>query len=324
MVYEVNRSSPNSISSRIRTIYDKGHHGGNKAKNESLTPEQRAEARKCLLCGMPDSNNHWLHECSFGAIRKLRLEIMGDINRILLSYREKSTLHRQLGTAFKQILTTTSSPARIWTGNWSMQQNEEFEHMINPELLTLFTPNTLTNIILPIERILAEGALNLWQTKVVQERRLPHHEPSKFPSHGPSASLNTNKQKRQDKSSNKVVKFSSLSRASRLKKSRQIYPSVGSSLHTTIAFPSLSTLQKRQVKRACMPENFSTSTLQCNDINVYGSYLCSLCWNEDGSSYNGGHAHYSILKAFIHTLTLSTNITAYIIPDNERHSFLAG
>ena len=73
-----------------------------------------------------------------------------------------------------------------------------------------------------------------------------------------------------------------------------------------------------------MPENFSTSTLQCNDINVYGSYLRSLCGNEDGFSYNGGHLHNSILKAFIHTLTQSTNITAYIIPDNERHSFLAG
>ena len=64
IVFEVNRASPNTISSRIRTIYDKGHHGSNRAKNESLMPAQRAEIRTCRLCGMPDSNNHWLHECA--------------------------------------------------------------------------------------------------------------------------------------------------------------------------------------------------------------------------------------------------------------------
>ena len=31
-VYEVHRALPNTISSRVRTIYDKGYHGGNRAR----------------------------------------------------------------------------------------------------------------------------------------------------------------------------------------------------------------------------------------------------------------------------------------------------
>ena len=54
-VYGVRSSSPNTISSRIRTIFDKGHHGGNRAKNETLSPEQRDETRRCLLCRQPES-----------------------------------------------------------------------------------------------------------------------------------------------------------------------------------------------------------------------------------------------------------------------------
>ena len=136
---------------------------------------------------------------------KLRLEIIADLNRLLLSYRGKSALHRQLGTAFKQILMTTSNPARIWTFNWSMNQIEEFENMMNPELPSLFTPNTHSAIILPLERILAEGALNLWKLKVAQERKLTRQEsvPPKFS--GFSAPRYSKQQTKQDKSLKSIL-----------------------------------------------------------------------------------------------------------------------
>ena len=56
-----------------------------------------------------------MHECTFGPMRTLRTEIMADLNRLLLTYRSNSTLHRHLGTTFKRILTTISNPARVWT-----------------------------------------------------------------------------------------------------------------------------------------------------------------------------------------------------------------
>ena len=52
-----------------------GHHGGNRAKNKALLPDEREATRKCLLCGIPDSSDHWLNECMFGHMQKLRLDI---------------------------------------------------------------------------------------------------------------------------------------------------------------------------------------------------------------------------------------------------------
>ena len=80
-------------------------------------------------------------------MRKLRLEIYADLNRLLLTYRERSTLHRQIGTAFKQIIMTTSSPSCIWTGNWSTQQIEDLENMIKPELMQRLVPSTSSTIL---------------------------------------------------------------------------------------------------------------------------------------------------------------------------------
>ena len=323
-VYEVHRASPNTISARVRTIYDKGYHGGNRAKDESLTPEQRTEARKCKLCGMPDSNNHWLNECSYGALSKIRLEIMADLNRILLSYREKSTLHRQLGAAFKQILTTTSIPARIWTGNWSINQIKEFENMINPELLPLFTPNTLSTIILPLERILAEGALNMWQYKVVEERKRPRQESIPIKLSGSAPTRHSEGQKEQGKSRKNNSQGYTISRAKRLEISQPILPSTRSSLAATIAFPTLSLIYQKEIKGLCMPNKNSKSIRQIHDIIIYGSFFHSLCGNEDGSRYNGGHLHNSILKAFILILIQSSGAAVQLLTDKDRHSFLDG
>ena len=79
-VYELRRAPPNIVSTKVRTIYDKGYHGGNRAKNTTLTEEQLEETRQCRLCNNPDSQNHWLHECDHGPLRTLRLNILGELN----------------------------------------------------------------------------------------------------------------------------------------------------------------------------------------------------------------------------------------------------
>ena len=143
-VYEVKKASPNTILACISVIYDKGNHDGNRAKNESLSTEERESTRTCLLCRLPDSQDHWLHECNCGPMHVLRMIIFAYINRTLLLYLDKTALHRQLGTAFKHILMSTSSPVRIWTGIWSLSQIELLKGMVNPELITLITPSVHT------------------------------------------------------------------------------------------------------------------------------------------------------------------------------------
>ena len=59
-----------------RFIYDKGWHGGNRAKATCLSDKDREEWIGCGDCGHPDSQYHWLRECNHEearAIRKLTL-----------------------------------------------------------------------------------------------------------------------------------------------------------------------------------------------------------------------------------------------------------
>ena len=55
-----NRRTRMVCQQKIRLIYDKGYHGVNRAKNLSLSPEDREVAQTCLLCQKPGSKDHWI------------------------------------------------------------------------------------------------------------------------------------------------------------------------------------------------------------------------------------------------------------------------
>ena len=70
-----------------RIIYDKRYHGGNRAKNDTLLENARVLVGNCVLCGLPDSQDHWLHSCDYSACQKIRDEVFTDLNKKLLEYR---------------------------------------------------------------------------------------------------------------------------------------------------------------------------------------------------------------------------------------------
>ena len=66
-------------SSIARVIYDKGYHGGNWGKDDKLTLDERQATEKCLLCGLADSADHWLHMCSFTGLRAIRDAVISSL-----------------------------------------------------------------------------------------------------------------------------------------------------------------------------------------------------------------------------------------------------
>ena len=62
---------PERASSIARVIYDKTYYGGNCSKDDNLAPDKRLDTEKRLLCGLPDSVDHWLHKCSFRGLRAI-------------------------------------------------------------------------------------------------------------------------------------------------------------------------------------------------------------------------------------------------------------
>ena len=60
--YQLKDKSKGELARRVRVIWDKGWHGGNKAKGGCT--EEEAE---CVMCGLPDGQRHWMVECGHAA-----------------------------------------------------------------------------------------------------------------------------------------------------------------------------------------------------------------------------------------------------------------
>ena len=59
-VFGMRSSTASQAVTKARIIYDKGFHGGNRAKDKKLSEEDREATRAYILCGKSDSQNHWL------------------------------------------------------------------------------------------------------------------------------------------------------------------------------------------------------------------------------------------------------------------------
>ena len=65
--YQLEDNPRGELARRVRVIWDKGWHGGNKAKGGCT--EEEAE---CVMCGLPDGQRHWMVECGHAACAQLR------------------------------------------------------------------------------------------------------------------------------------------------------------------------------------------------------------------------------------------------------------
>ena len=74
-VYEMQKYSSSSLASRIRIVMNKGWHGGNCIKSKKAAPEDA----RCFLCGLDDSQAHWLHNCTDFSLHEARTLALRDI-----------------------------------------------------------------------------------------------------------------------------------------------------------------------------------------------------------------------------------------------------
>jgi hypothetical protein len=227
-VYQLQSASSTKASTITRIIYNKGYHGGNRAKDSKLQPEEKIRTGQCLLCPHQDSQNHWLHHCSNRVLTKIREDIFANINRHLTDNRTNGPLCNQLGLAFKHILITTPEPHRIWTANWSRDQIAQLRNSFNSDLLQGLQRHDIHAILMPLERILAEGALNLWHMKQCEEKKVKYTrtgperplaikkapKPKKTPTHQsqpspwPARPTTSKRQRRHHRASNNRVQVS--------------------------------------------------------------------------------------------------------------------
>ena len=75
-----------------RVLYEKGYHGGIRAKDTTVSPDQRSATEKCLLCSLSDSADHWLHLCPFRGLRIIRDSVMSALQTAVTDLRHQGPL----------------------------------------------------------------------------------------------------------------------------------------------------------------------------------------------------------------------------------------
>ena len=82
-VWHLNRLSLTKRATIHRLLYDKGHHGGNRAKTTKPAEIEEAVWIGCGLCGEPDSQHHWIRQCAHHLITPIRLQALDSATEVL-------------------------------------------------------------------------------------------------------------------------------------------------------------------------------------------------------------------------------------------------
>ena len=82
-VWHLNRLSLTKRATIHRLLYDKGHHGGNRAETTKPAEIEEAVWIGCGLCGEPDSQHHYIRQCAHHLITPIRLQALDSATEVL-------------------------------------------------------------------------------------------------------------------------------------------------------------------------------------------------------------------------------------------------
>ena len=89
--WKLNHSSLRAKAYAHRLIYDKGWHGGNRGKAPTPATNTPEEWVACGLCGMKDSQHHWIRECPHPPTANIRRTAEAAVSDIIMELRIPSS-----------------------------------------------------------------------------------------------------------------------------------------------------------------------------------------------------------------------------------------
>ena len=279
-IFSMQKASVASVASKCRLIYDKHWHGRNRQKDDTLTEPERVEIGKCILCRDQDSQTHAFHYCSDKTLSTLRSEILTNLNKHIHTYDSESTLQRQIGRAYLEVLNTTPEPGRLWTGNLSSAQINQLTTLVNPTLLTGITQAQLNHLFTPVSRILADGCMSLNHHKLITEKQhaLATQQPERRSKQKKTSRTNHSSEEPKTKQQHKPNRNPS----GRLLY-RSLPPSIVSPAPTLQTVISLRKPSSRVISRysnAILPRNFNVKITEIDNNNLYGYHFQKLHQND--------------------------------------------
>ena len=157
-----------------RLIWDKGWHGGNRAK--SVTPSHTTKETwiGCGDCGMTDSQTHWIRECNAEHIRSIRLHTKEQVRTQLDCIRTckvKKDVRQEIFSVCSDLVETAfhgEGGEQLWVGIVPDSTVRDLTMRLSPAPYPpgkLQIPNKWRHCILSLLQILARGTQLVWQAK---------------------------------------------------------------------------------------------------------------------------------------------------------------
>jgi hypothetical protein len=158
-----------------RLLYDKGFHGGNRAKIRTPVDVDEEAWIGCGMCGEPDSQHHWIRSCQHDLIRPLRhqaLDAASSSLQNLLTTKGNYETKRECFNILSEILSYAESAIggeQLWLGIFPTHIIADLSTRISTGLLD--SPTKLSNANLwkrtltTILKILAKAAKEMWAVK---------------------------------------------------------------------------------------------------------------------------------------------------------------
>jgi exonuclease III len=157
-----------------RLIWDRGWHGGNRAKTTSPMGTTQEEWISCGDCGLPDSQNHWIRECSAEHIKTVRIATKGQVyeqlEKIQLSKGRKA-VRNEIHSACTELVDEAyygEGGEQLWVGILPKRIVSNLAARLPKEQAPndkMQIPNRWRHNILRILKLLAGGTQLAWQAK---------------------------------------------------------------------------------------------------------------------------------------------------------------
>ena len=144
-------------------------HGGNRCKGDQYSVPQRAFLRRCTVCAMDDSADHWIRRCPHTAMVQYRV----DCTNSIATYIQSIKTHAVAQVLWKVFAMATHAPDgyRIWTANWPAERQRELQPLIEKACRKV-SAATLRKSMVQLHSYFILALRQMWALKSL----LPMHE----------------------------------------------------------------------------------------------------------------------------------------------------
>ena len=181
-LWKPNKASLKKLAYGYRLIYDKGWHGGNRSKAAPPPTHTAEEWMACGLCGLPDSQHHWIRECLHPETVAVRNAAHDKVLDVLLELRRPTKKAKlpadadllNIAETLHEFASSAVNGEHLWLGviytNMIHHLREQGHDFTLIDAQTTPRANKWKKTVIQVITPLLEAAKEMWQIKESSRR----------------------------------------------------------------------------------------------------------------------------------------------------------